>query len=434
MYVYSLVFLPEAIVNWYLFLAIIGLKWRSHGTRNLFICLLISLSAYATFTFIPSFPLKMFVNVMISIFIIKTLGPFSWRGSMIVTLFYSVLILAKEEFFLFLLDFISVMSIESLMDQLHSLEKIVAIHTILNVLTFFLGLFLSYTPLSLSQWIYHQHHEYKSLSEKFCILFLVLFLIFLCANIQFLQMDPGLYRAISFTVFLILLIGIAPLLSFTKRMEKQNVTLVEDVYVEKMDNLINLIRSQRHDHINQVYVLSHLLQAKRFEEAVEYLGEYYSEIRLTQNLLNINHLPLACLLQSKAEIAIQSRIQIEFDVHTMIPKISMKSYELIQVIGNLLDNAIEEEKKELEAKRYIKFSVERMLHTMLVFKVQNANSYIPEEITDTIFHEGCSSKENHTGIGLSIVKRLTSKYQGHIEVESAENEGTTFYLFLPVAM
>lgn len=430
--IYVTVSLPEAIVNLYLILAIIGCKWRRHAVRNLFVSFLISLSAYATFSFIPLFPLRISVNILIHLFIFKALCQFSWRGSTLATTFYFVLILAKESFFAYMLDFASIVTIEGLID--HDPVQIVTVFGLSNILTLFLGLFLSYTNISLSRWFYKQPKEYRRLSENICILFLVLFLIVLYANTQFLYTDPGLYKIVGLVVFVILFIGIALLISFTNKMEKQSVTLVENVYLENMKNLINLIRSQRHDHINQIYVLSNLLQDKKFEEAIEYLGEYRSEIHLTQNLINIDHLPLACLLQSKAEIAIQSHIQIEFDVQTKIPNINMKSYELIQVIGNLLDNAIEAERKEATRKRYIKFSVERMLHTMLVFQVYNANSYIPEDARIAIFHEGCTTKENHSGIGLSIVKRLASKYQGHIEVESEQDEGTTFYVFLPVAM
>ncbi|MED1722806.1 sensor histidine kinase [Brevibacillus parabrevis] len=434
MYVYVTIFLPAAIVNWYLSLVMVGLNWRSHGARNLFACLLLSLSAYTISVLVPSFHIGVLANILIPLFVIKALCHYSWKSSLIVSLFYSTLILAKEEFFIFFLDVFSIVSTDSLMEYAYSLEKIARIHILFCLLTLFVGLVFSFLNLSLSRWIHNQHHAYRRLAENICILLLIMLLTILCANAKFMQIDLELYRAVSFVVFVILITGVSLIVSFAKKMENQSVTLVETVYLDNMHNLLNLVRSQRHDHINHIYVLSHLLQAKKFEEATEYLGEYCSEIRLVQNLLNINHLPLACLLQSKAEIAIQSCIQIEFDIRTVIPKINMKSYELIQVIGNLLDNAIEEEKRAVSERRYLKFSVEQMQHTMLVFKVNNANSYIPAEMREAIFQEGCSSKENHAGIGLAIVKKLTLKYQGHVEVESTKHEGTTFYIFLPVAL
>ncbi|KZE39344.1 hypothetical protein AV540_03970 [Brevibacillus parabrevis] len=434
MYAYVAIFLPAAIFNWYLSLVMVGLKWRSHSARNLLACLLLSLSAYAISEMVPSFHIGLLANILLPLFVIKALCHYSWKGSLIVSLFFSALILAKEEFFIFLLDVFSIVSIDSLMEHTYRLEETVRIHILFCIFILFMGLVFSFLNLSLSRWIHHQHHAYRRLTENICILLLVMLLTILCANTKFMQIDLELYRAVSFVVFVIVITGISLIVSFAKKMEKQSMTLVETVYLDNMKNLLNLVRSQRHDHINHIYVLSHLLQAKKFEEATEYLGEYCSEIRLVQNLLNINHLPLACLLQSKAEIAIQSCIQIEFDIRTVIPKINMKSYELIQVIGNLLDNAIEEEKKAVSERRYLKFSVERMQHAMLVFKVNNANSYIPEEIREAIFQEGCSSKENHAGIGLAIVKKLALKYQGHVDVESTKHEGTTFYVFLPVAL
>ena len=38
-----------------------------------------------------------------------------------------------------------------------------------------------------------------------------------------------------------------------------------------------------------------------------------------------------------------------------------------------------------------------------------------------------------TGLGLSIVKSLVEMHRGEVWFESRENEGTTFYVSLPVA-
>ncbi|TCP52580.1 sensor kinase SpoOB-type protein [Tumebacillus sp. BK434] len=434
MYIYILGSLPEAIVNWYLFLTIVGLSWRTRAARHLVVCLLFSLAAYATYAFLPTLPLRSCANIFLFFLMIKACFRYSNRVSLIIALFYLVLSLAKETLFLYLLDSVSIFPIESVLNRLDHEDQFVILSFVLNVLSLLTGLFLSYFEISLSRWIYHQNDEFRRLSENICILFLVLFLLILSTSTEFLGtfLNLGLYKTVTYVVFIILFIGIFMLVSFAKMIEKQSVSSVENVYVENMKNLMDIIRSHRHDHVNQIYVVSNLLQEQKFEEAIEYLREYSVEVRLAQNLVNIGHLPLACLLLAKAELANQSRIQLEFDVQTTIPQMQMRSYELIQVIGNLVDNAIEEERKAEVEKRYIKLSVERLLQSMVVFKVYNANSFLSEQDRDAIFLEGHTSKEDHTGIGLSIVKRLSVKYEGQIEVESARNEGTTIYLFLPI--
>ena len=45
-----------------------------------------------------------------------------------------------------------------------------------------------------------------------------------------------------------------------------------------------------------------------------------------------------------------------------------------------------------------------------------------------------SRTEGGTGLGLAIVKHIVNRHRGGILVESAEGEGTTFSVYLPVAV
>ena len=47
----------------------------------------------------------------------------------------------------------------------------------------------------------------------------------------------------------------------------------------------------------------------------------------------------------------------------------MISFELVQILGNLLDNAIEEEIKAPPGMRIIHVKIDRMLNSFLVFRV-----------------------------------------------------------------
>ena len=48
------------------------------------------------------------------------------------------------------------------------------------------------------------------------------------------------------------------------------------------------------------------------------------------------------------------------------------------------------------------------------------------------FDDFFTTKENGTGLGLSVVRRLTSDLGGSVRVESEPGRGTTFTLELPV--
>lgn len=51
---------------------------------------------------------------------------------------------------------------------------------------------------------------------------------------------------------------------------------------------------------------------------------------------------------------------------------------------------------------------------------------------DRIFERFYTTKTSGTGLGLSIVDRVVKKYQGFIDVKSVKNEGTSFFINLPL--
>jgi len=64
---------------------------------------------------------------------------------------------------------------------------------------------------------------------------------------------------------------------------------------------------------------------------------------------------------------------------------------------------------------------------------QDNGSGIPSDIQQRIFDPFFTTKgEQNSGVGLSTLKRIITKYKGHLTVASEENEGTTFRIWLPL--
>jgi CheY-like chemotaxis protein len=70
---------------------------------------------------------------------------------------------------------------------------------------------------------------------------------------------------------------------------------------------------------------------------------------------------------------------------------------------------------------------------MLYFSVSDSGTGIKEENLQRIFDPYFSTKEKETGsgLGLYVAYGIIKAHQGHIDVTSAENEGTTFEVFIP---
>jgi two-component system sensor histidine kinase KdpD len=71
-----------------------------------------------------------------------------------------------------------------------------------------------------------------------------------------------------------------------------------------------------------------------------------------------------------------------------------------------------------------------------VISIKNEGSFIPLDEREKIFKRfyrspGSDRRASGTGIGLSVVKRITEAHQGRAWVNSGEHTGTTFFLTLP---
>jgi len=68
--------------------------------------------------------------------------------------------------------------------------------------------------------------------------------------------------------------------------------------------------------------------------------------------------------------------------------------------------------------------------------VADTGKGIPPEIQPTIFEPFVTTKPEGkgTGLGLSTVLMIVERHQGRIEFTSAEGQGTTFRITLPVAV
>ena len=66
----------------------------------------------------------------------------------------------------------------------------------------------------------------------------------------------------------------------------------------------------------------------------------------------------------------------------------------------------------------------------VIVEFRDTGPGIPEESMDQIFKPFYTDKTRGTGLGLAIVKDIIESHQGHIEVESVPDEGTTFRIIL----
>jgi signal transduction histidine kinase len=106
---------------------------------------------------------------------------------------------------------------------------------------------------------------------------------------------------------------------------------------------------------------------------------------------------------------------------------------LSEVLDNILSNAIKYSNKGTKIKVNIKYS-----DGMVLTEIIDNGIGIREEDLGSIFEPFKTTRnkptngEVSTGLGLTLVKKIITLHGGRIEVKSRENEGSTFYYYLPV--
>lgn len=112
-----------------------------------------------------------------------------------------------------------------------------------------------------------------------------------------------------------------------------------------------------------------------------------------------------------------------------IEKIKANHGEIQQVFTNLITNAFQ----AMNGGRGRLILSSRLLKDFAEIKVSDSGVGIPPKYLNQIFDPFFTTKKmsEGTGLGLNIVYRIVTKYEGTIEVESTEGVGTTFTIKFP---
>lgn len=126
-------------------------------------------------------------------------------------------------------------------------------------------------------------------------------------------------------------------------------------------------------------------------------------------------------------------ISVRLDLTENMPGISIDASQIQQVFINLLTNAAD----AIKAKGQIVVSTyeeptARGDGKLLVACIRDNGAGIQSDDLSKIFNPFFTKKAEGTGLGLPISQRIIHQHNGVIEVESVPNEGTTFYIKLPV--
>lgn len=160
--------------------------------------------------------------------------------------------------------------------------------------------------------------------------------------------------------------------------------------------------------------------------------------------IDLNEMCRRVLAVLQKSILLPRQIRIQSDLDDAMPKATLDSNGLKQVIINLVKNAAEalEKGDEIQFKtRLVPGSAKvlidkkRKLPGLAEIIIQDNGPGIPSHIRERLFEPYNSSKAgaSNSGLGLSIVHAIIKKMQGRITCDSRRGRGTCFTILIPLA-
>jgi two-component system CitB family sensor kinase len=196
-------------------------------------------------------------------------------------------------------------------------------------------------------------------------------------------------------------------------------------------SLTDGLRAQAHEFANSMHVVSGLLELKLLDEARDYIARIRPggalDVERDASALGAE---LSSLLAVKVAQGRERGITLTIESSGELP--DGASMDLVTVLGNLVDNALEACGPGDRVTVRVDASNDEV-HAI----VEDTGPGIPDLLADRIFDEGVSTKDGESrrrGIGLALVRRVARRYGGDVVLDRSEPGGARFEVTMPVGL
>nr|WP_318383991.1 sensor histidine kinase [uncultured Enterobacter sp.] len=205
--------------------------------------------------------------------------------------------------------------------------------------------------------------------------------------------------------------------------------------LSQVKRYVDNLRIMRHEQLNRMTTLSGLLHMGRYDDAIHYIQAQSEHAQELLDFISSRfHSPTLCgLLIGKTARAREKGVQLAFDPACRMDRTfqALAEAEVISVIGNLLDNAIEATQRAPLPHDPVEILI-LLNERELIIEVADRGTGIAPAIRSRIFERGITTKSSSDhGIGLYLIESAVLQTGGTIEVADNDPRGTIFSLFIP---
>ncbi|MFD6332900.1 ATP-binding protein [Streptomyces niveus] len=195
------------------------------------------------------------------------------------------------------------------------------------------------------------------------------------------------------------------------------------------------LRSQAHEAANRLHTVVSLIEMGRVDEAVEFAT---AELELAQVLTDrvvgaVAEPVLAALLLGKAAQANERGVELVLAEDSRIDDgvlpSSLAARELVTMLGNLIDNAMDAAQGSDGARVTVTALVE---NGELLLRVRDTGPGVAPGDMEEVFRRGWSTRGAERGLGLALVRQAVHRARGTVELTPGRTGGAEFTVRLPL--
>lgn len=193
----------------------------------------------------------------------------------------------------------------------------------------------------------------------------------------------------------------------------------QELYREKITEAnknLEEIAVIRHDMKNKVLCIGELLSTQNYSEAEKMCNDIKYELSTATVLFNTDNIYLNSILNITYKKAREKDIDIKVIVSCNFEGVA--SSDLVTVIGNICDNAVEylsgiEQDRKMSVKLYQKGSYYFIsVKNNILTSVLEGNPQLKSHKNDKVYH----------GHGIKNVRHIVRKYKGSVDISEQDNE------------
>ena len=265
-----------------------------------------------------------------------------------------------------------------------------------------------------------EYIKQKSIITYICLIISIIYMFIQISNLRETHYwDEIHFAEVLIWLLLILILWIQCQKNRIEINQKEKQLKKQGEYVQNFENQLNHVKFKQHDFKNHLSALQGMAREIADKDTLSSMNKQYSEYLLQdeayKELVKGGHPILTGFLNEKIRKMQELKIDFVYEISYLSIEEVMSIYEWVEVIGILLDNAIEAVEGSLLKQIFMELVQD---DTQVKLSVANVSRYIPSKESAQFFKYGYSLKGENRGIGLTKVNDLVLKKKGTISVKN----------------